>query len=132
MVSITNKLSNYFLVLCPSLKLLYGCIIKWVTFGPPPCHRKEPRARDLFGALSPIGSLFSVFWLHSREECLCVKFHKSLFWVPILDAGGPYWVPISQKVGSLFQSLGVPNSLLVGTVKLTDQLLSYVADQKWI
>ena len=32
---------------------------------------------------------------------LCVKFHKSLFWVPILAAGGPYWVPISQKVGSL-------------------------------
>ena len=32
--------------------------------------------------------------------CLCVKFHKSLFWVPILAAGGPYWVPISQKVGS--------------------------------
>ena len=31
----------------------------------------------------------------------CVKFHKSLFWVPILAAGGPYWVPISQKVGSL-------------------------------
>ena len=42
--------------------------------------------------------------------CLCVKFHKSLFWVPILAAGGPYWVPISQKVGSLFQSLGVPIS----------------------
>ena len=33
--------------------------------------------------------------------CLRVKFHKSLFWVPILAAGGPYWVPISQKVGSL-------------------------------
>ena len=42
--------------------------------------------------------------------CLCVKFHKSLFWVPILAAGGPYWVPISQKAGSLFQSLGVPIS----------------------
>ena len=40
-----------------------------------------------------------------------VKFHKSLFWVPILAAGGPYWVPISQKAGSLFQSLGVPISL---------------------
>ena len=33
--------------------------------------------------------------------CLRVKFHKSLFWVPILAAGGPYWVPISQKNGSL-------------------------------
>ena len=42
--------------------------------------------------------------------CLRVKFHKSLFWVPILAAGGPYWVPISQKAGSLFQSLGVPIS----------------------
>ena len=41
--------------------------------------------------------------------CLCVKFHKSLFWVLILAAGGLYftkkWVPI----GSLSQSLGVPN-----------------------
>ena len=35
-----------------------------------------------------------------------VKFHKSLFWVPILAAGGPYWVPISQKN----LSLGVPIS----------------------
>ena len=42
--------------------------------------------------------------------CLRVKFHKALFWVPILDAGGPYWVPISQRVGSLFQSFGVPIS----------------------
>ena len=42
---------------------------------------------------------------------LNVQFHKLLFWVPILAAGGPYWVPISQKVGSLFQSLGVPISL---------------------
>ena len=121
--------------------------------------------RDLFGVLGPYWisiyisrSLFSVFWLHSREECLIqstciqqwviliclwwvmtctviihiccevmlhtlailpnfdfylclrVKFHKSLFWVPILAAGGPYWVPISQKAGSLFQSLGVPIS----------------------
>ena len=32
---------------------------------------------------------------------LRVKFHKSLFRVPILAAGGPYWVPISQKDGSL-------------------------------
>ena len=30
-----------------------------------------------------------------------VKFRKLLFWVPILAAGGPYWVLISQKVGSL-------------------------------
>ena len=30
-----------------------------------------------------------------------VKFHKLLFWVPILAAGGPYWVLISKKVGSL-------------------------------
>ena len=43
--------------------------------------------------------------------CLRVKFHKSLFWVPILAAGGPYWVLISQKVGSLFQSMGVLISL---------------------
>ena len=39
-----------------------------------------------------------------------VKFHKSSFWVLILAAGGPYWVSISQKNGSLSQSLGVPNS----------------------
>ena len=30
-----------------------------------------------------------------------VKFHKSSFWVLILAAGGPYWVSISQKNGSL-------------------------------
>ena len=30
-----------------------------------------------------------------------VKFHKSPFWVLILAAGGPYWVSISQKNGSL-------------------------------
>ena len=46
--------------------------------------------------------------------CLRVKFHKSSFWVLILAAGGPYWVSISQKkwvpIGSLSQSLGVPNS----------------------
>ena len=39
-----------------------------------------------------------------------VKFHKSLFWVPILAAGGPYWVPISQIFGSLYQSMEVPIS----------------------
>ena len=33
--------------------------------------------------------------------CLRAKFHKLLFWVPILAAGGPYWVLISQKNGSL-------------------------------
>ena len=43
--------------------------------------------------------------------CLRVKFHKLLFWVPIFAAGSPYWIPISQKVGSLFLSLGVPISL---------------------
>ena len=30
-----------------------------------------------------------------------VKFHKSSFWVLVLAAGGPYWVSISQKNGSL-------------------------------
>ena len=33
--------------------------------------------------------------------CLRVKFHESSFWVLILAAGGPYWVLISQKNGSL-------------------------------
>ena len=42
---------------------------------------------------------------------LCVKFHKSLFWVPILAAGGPYWVPITQKVGSLLVLVTVPRPL---------------------
>ena len=32
---------------------------------------------------------------------LCFHFHTSLFWVLILAAGGPYWVLISQKNGSL-------------------------------
>ena len=50
--------------------------------------------------------------LANFEFCLClrVKFHKSLFWVPILAAGGPYWVPISQKVCPYFKAWG---SLLV-------------------
>ena len=127
------------------------------------CHKKGPYFKDLvlnkdlFGILGPYwvliyisGSLFSLFWLHSRKECqfslhvynnelswsvcdysyicyevmlhtlallpnfdfyvcLRIKFHKSSFWVLILAAGGPYWVSISQKNGSLSQSLGVPN-----------------------
>ena len=32
---------------------------------------------------------------------------ESLFWVPILAADGPYWVPIPGKVGSLFLSMEV-------------------------
>ena len=32
--------------------------------------------------------------------CLSAKFYKSLFWVPILAAGGPYWVPISYYTKS--------------------------------
>ena len=45
--------------------------------------------------------------------CLCVKFHKSSFWVLILAAGGPYWVSISQKMGPYWvpiSKLGVPIS----------------------
>ena len=33
--------------------------------------------------------------------CLRINFHTSSFWVPILAAGGPYWVLISPKNGSL-------------------------------
>ena len=39
--------------------------------------------------------------------CLRINFHTSSFWVLILAAGGPYLVLISQKNGSLSQSLGV-------------------------
>ena len=48
-----------------------------------------------------------------------VKFHKSSFWVLILAAGGPYWVSISQKNGSLFGPyLKAWGSLIVlGTVE---------------
>ena len=38
--------------------------------------------------------------------CLRINFHTSSFWVLILAAGGPYWVLISHKYGSLPQSLG--------------------------
>ena len=50
--------------------------------------------------------------------CLRVKFHKSSFWVLILAAGGPYWVSISQKNGSLLGPyLKAKGSLIVlGTV----------------
>ena len=33
--------------------------------------------------------------------CLRINFHTSSFWVLILAAGGPYWVLISPKNGSL-------------------------------
>ena len=33
--------------------------------------------------------------------CLRINFHTLSFWVLILAAGGPYWVLISQKNGSL-------------------------------
>ena len=39
--------------------------------------------------------------------CLRFDFHTLSFWVLILAALGPYWVLISQKNGSLSQSLGV-------------------------
>ena len=50
--------------------------------------------------------------------CLRIKFHKSSFWVLILAAGGPYWVSISQKNGSLLGPyLKAKGSLIVlGTV----------------
>ena len=47
-------------------------------------------------------SHFTLLAIFDFFLCLRIKFHKSLLWVPILAAGGPYWVPISQKVGSLF------------------------------
>ena len=41
------------------------------------------------------------------DLCLRINFHTSSFWVLILAAGGPYWVLISQKNGSLSLSFGV-------------------------
>ena len=114
----------------------------WYTTGEPlgegctqkHCLKKGPYFKDLvlnkdlFGILGPYwvliyisGSLFSLFWLHSRELshicrhwfrftllanfdfylCLRINFHTSSFWVLILAASGPYWVLISQKNGSL-------------------------------
>ena len=52
--------------------------------------------------------------------CLRIKFHKSSFWVLILAAGGPYWVSISQRNGSLSQCLGVPNSASADQVVCED------------
>ena len=53
--------------------------------------------------------------------CLRAKFHKQSFWVLILAAGGPYWVSISQKNGSLLGPyLKAWGSLIVlGTVLLS-------------
>ena len=122
-------------------------------FGQQHCPKKGPYFKDLvlnkdlFGILGPYwvliyisGSLFSLFWLHSRELshicrhwfrftllanfdfylCLRINFHTSSFWVLILAAGGPYWVLISQKNGSLLGPyLKAWGSLLVlGTVYL--------------
>ena len=52
--------------------------------------------------------------------CLRIKFHKSSFWVLILAAGGPYWVSISQRNGSLLGPyLKAWGSLIVlGTVQM--------------
>ena len=94
------------------------------------------------------GSLFSLFWFHSRilshicshwfrftllanfdfYLCLRINFHTSSFWVLILAAGGPYWVLISQKNGSLLGPyLKAWGSLLVlETVKL-ELVISYLA-----
>ena len=58
--------------------------------------------------------------------CSRVKFHKSSFWVLILAAGGPYWVSISQKNGSLSGPyLKAWGSLIVlGTVPLLNYFSS--------
>ena len=106
-------------------------IIQCHNFLPLHCPQKGPYYRDqvpirtfmaFCSLLVPInisGSIFSVLWLHSHKECqfslhvysneltgkfdffLClrIKFHKPLF-----------WVPISQIVGSIYQSLEVPIS----------------------
>ena len=42
--------------------------------------------------------------------CLCVKFHKSVFWVPILAAGVPIGSLFHEKLGPYFKAWG---SLLV-------------------
>ena len=90
--------------------------------------------KDLFGILGPYwvliyisGSLFSLFWFHSRKECqfslpvyndglglncsliliFTINFHTSSFKVLIFAASGPYWVLISQK-WVLISKLGSP------------------------
>ena len=72
---------------------------------------------------------FSVTLLPNFDYFLClrIKYHKSLILLPILAAGGPYWVFISQKVGSLlgpyFKAWG---SLLVfGTVLWAFEQINY-------
>ena len=52
-----------------------------------------------------------------------------------LAAGGPYWVLISQKVGSLFQSLGVLISLGdsdTAVPRKTRKLSSNMIKKSWI
>ena len=75
----------------------------WVT--PPPLHCLQMGPYRPIGTFLafwvPIGSLFSVFWLHSRKEC-------QFFWLPGVPIGSLFpktkWVPF----GSPSQSLGVP------------------------
>ena len=55
--------------------------------------------------------------------CLRINFHTSSFWVLILAASGPYWVLISQKNGSLSQSLGVLISLGGSVFGISDNSL---------
>ena len=110
---------------CPQNWLLLHCLQKG------PYFKDLVLNKDLFGILGPYwvliyisGSLFSLFWFHSRKECqsslifagigsglhswqiLIFTYAYALiitssFWVLILAAWGPYWVLISQKNGSL-------------------------------
>ena len=70
------------------------------------------RCVSLFFKWSPY--LQGLFLCYTYKQilipCLCIKFHKSLVWVPIWVAEGLYLVPISLKFGSLFLSSQVPNS----------------------
>ena len=64
--------------------------------------RKDTALRCIEVKLKTLSTLVQKFkknWKNPRLKR--AKFHKSLFWVPTLAAGGPYWVLISQKVGSL-------------------------------
>ena len=72
-------------------------------------------------ALVPVYTVDFDFYL-----CLRINFHTSSFWVLILAAGGPYWVLISQKNGSLLGPyLKAWGSLLVlGTVPLNKIIYS--------
>ena len=65
------------------------------------CSLKPSFAHENCLIFAGIGSSLHCYQFLIYTLCLRINFHTWSFWVLILAAGGPYWVLISQKNGSL-------------------------------